>query len=278
MLDNGQLHSTSQTQREYTVAWSRRHFLHRSLSVGFASPLATPLLAAPQHAPGPEFVNGISELRLQTRKIAALESFYGQDLGLPTRRNGGELEIDAGATRIVFAAVAEGNPFYHFAFNIPENKLKSAVQWQKQRTELVRRNEQDVVHFSKWNADSVFFRDPAGNLLEYIARHDLKNAAKGDFSAADILYASEIGLVVDDVPKTVAAAKAELNLGIYRDNSRSFASIGSEHALLVVVQRDRKWFPARERPAKVFPIAATIRGPKSRKLVMGKHGYNVSIK
>ena len=275
MLDN---EYSSAPIGQHSVTWSRRNFLRSSLSVGIASALTPPLLAEPKNSPSLNVSNGISELRLQTHKIVELEKFYGQDLGLPTQRNGDELTIDAGATRVVFNAVTEGEPFYHFAFNIPENKLLSAIQWQKARTELVRRNNKDVVHFAKWNADSVFFHDPAGNLLEYIARHDLKNAARGAFSATDILYASEIGLVVDDIPKTVAAAKTQLNLGIYRDNNQRFASIGNEHALLVVVKRDRKWFPARKRPAKVFPLTATIRGLKRRKLVMGKYDYNISIK
>jgi len=283
MLENESTYSGRLSpMNRHDVESGRREFLHSGLSLTAASTLTgvmtSPSLAALKKDPTEQIPTGISELRLQTHDIAALETFYGESLGLPTRRDGDKLVIDAGATRIVFTAVTTGKPFYHFAFNIPENKLESAVRWQKKRTELVRRNNKDVVHFAKWNADSVFFLDPAGNLLEYIARHDLKNSAKGDFSADDILYASEIGLVVDDIPRTVAAAKAQLNLGIYRDNSQSFASIGDEHALLVVVKRNRKWFPAGKRPAKVFPLTAAIRGVRKGSLVMDKHHYNVSIK
>jgi len=282
MLDNEITRSTSLSPANHHCEdWGRRKFLHSGVSLAAASTLTgvmtSPILAALKNDPTEQVPTGISELRLQTHDIAALETFYGESLGLPTQRDGDELAIDAGATRIMFTAVTEGKPFYHFAFNIPENKLESAIRWQKKRTELVRRDNRDVVHFAKWNAHSVFFLDPAGNLLEYIARHDLKNAAKGDFSAHDILYASEIGLVVDDIPRTVAAAKARLNLGIYRDNSQSFASIGDEHALLVVVKRNRKWFPARKRSAKVFPVTATIRGAQKRNLVMDKHHYAVAI-
>ena len=282
MLDDDITRSTSLSPaNHHCVDASRRGFLHKSFSLGVASTLTgvmtPPIRAAFKKTPTQDVSTGISELRLQTRNVTALETFYGECLGLQTQRNGDELAIDAGATRIIFSAVTEGKPFYHFAFNIPENKLGSAIQWQKKRTDLVRRNNKDVVHFAKWNAHSIFFLDPAGNLLEYIARHDLKNAAKGGFAADDILYASEIGLVVDDVQKTVAAAKAKLDLGIYRDNTQSFASIGDEHALLVVVKRSRKWFPARKRPARVFPLTATIRGSQKRSLVMEKHHYTVSI-
>lgn len=224
--------------------------------------------------------HGIAELRLQSAKIDLLQHFYGHDLGLPTKRNGGELTIIAGSTRIIFESVDSdrSDPFYHVAFNIPENKLKHALQWQKQRTELVRRGTSEVIHFAKWNADSIFFRDPAGNLLEYIARHNLNNASEGDFSTTDILYASEIGLVVDDVPGTVAAAKKHLHMDIYRDNSANFASIGDEHALLIVVKRGRKWFPAKTNPANVYPTVATIRHPQPNTLMMQKFGYSISTR
>jgi catechol-2,3-dioxygenase len=84
--------------------------------------------------------------------------------------------------------------------------------------------------------------------------------------------------VDDEVPGTVAAAKKELDFNIYRDNRSSFASIGDEHALLIAVKRDRKWFPARQRPAKVFPLTATIRKPTARNLEMQKFDYRISTK
>ena len=40
----------------------------------------------------------------------------------------------------------------------------------------------DIVDYSHWNAHSIFFLDPGGNVVEYIARHDLKNGAPGAFS------------------------------------------------------------------------------------------------
>lgn len=249
--------------------------MRRGFTVGAAG-LLEPLAGTEEVSDSPKPGMGISDLRLQTSKVNELESFYRDVIGMQTHRNSGNLIVEAGATRITFEAVSDREPFYHMAFNIPENKLDMARHWQKQRTDLIRRGKSEVIHFSHWNARSIFFRDPAGNLLEYIARHDIENAVGGEFSSADILYASEIGLVVDDVAKIVAAAKKDLNLGIYRDNGANFASIGDEHALLVVVKRDRKWFPARERSAKVFPLSATIRKPKARSLVMSEYSYRVS--
>ena len=193
--------------------FSRRQLLRTSLALGsgitLANTMPTSWLAGEEPRTKQNAVHGIAELHLHSTKVHALQRFYEQDLGLATRKQGGELTVEAGATRIIFESVDErhGEPFYHVAFNIPENKLADARRWQEERTELIRLGNSDVIHFSRWNAHSVFFRDPAGNLLEYIARHDLNNQADGNFTPTDILYASEIGLVVDDVPKTVAAVK-----------------------------------------------------------------------
>ena len=157
------------------------------------------------------------------------------------------LTIDAGLTRITFLKSAEtdAKPFYHFAFNIPENKILAAHQWQKERCPLLPIPERlrngkypdDVVNYSHWNAHSVFFFDPAGNVVEYIARHDLKNAGSGDFGSDDILYASEIAFVVEDVTATAAILKDVAGVVQYRGASDEFAAIGDEHGLLLVMKR-----------------------------------------
>ena len=141
--------------------------------------------------------------------LAEMKEFYHRTLGLPVlEEKADRLTIGAGKTRIAFSPEkGDRKPFYHFAFNIPENKVLAAHRWQIQRTPLLPiprtlRDPQypdDVVDYRHWNAHSIFFFDPAGNVVEYIGRHDLRNGAPGAFSSADILYASEIALVVDDV-------------------------------------------------------------------------------
>ena len=251
---------------------NRRQALRKGLVLGASAAAASTSMAAPRG-------RGIAEIRLQTAKLDALERFYRDDLGLPVKRLEKRLEIRAGLTRIRFDDVAASDdaPFYHFAFNIPENKLESARRWQKRRTPLIRRGNQEVIHFRNWNAHSVFFNDPAGNILEYIARHDLDNAANGDFSPADMLYASEIGLVVDDVPETVDAVKQQLKLGVYRGMFNAFAPLGDAHALLILVKRNRLWTPDKTRAAKVHPVRATIRGERTGSLNLKDLGCHIDV-
>jgi catechol-2,3-dioxygenase len=204
---------------------------------------------------------GIASLRLLAPDLAAQKSFYRDTLGLPVVRDSEEeLTIGAGTTRLSFrgARPADGSPIYHFAFNIPENKLPAAQEWLAARTPLIVKEGRKVFHFPTWNAHSIYFHDAAGNIGELIARHDLDNAAPGPFAVEDVLYASEIGLVVDDVPGTVEALDTHLGLPVYRAGTSTLVPVGDEHRLLIVVRRGHVWLPTRNTEAAVFPIEAEL--------------------
>jgi catechol 2,3-dioxygenase-like lactoylglutathione lyase family enzyme len=225
----------------------------------------------------------ISALELLTAApLSAMKTFYSGALGLRTvdeRTN--RLTIAAGTTRLTFlpGTPADGQPFYHFAFNIPENKILSALAWQKARSPLLPippRNRaagypDEVVDYSHWNAHSIFFLDPGGNVVEYIARHDLSNSAAGVFGPEDILYASEIAFVVDDVRSAAAALKPAAGIEQYRGGDEQFMALGDEAGLLLIMKRGRilNFDPStREKAAGVFPTRAAVRGP-----VGGEHKW-----
>lgn len=233
----------------------------------------------------------LQDLRLVSAvPLAQMKEFYQGVLGLqlldytPDR-----LTIGAGQTRLTFLkpAADSGNPFYHFAFNIPENKVLTAHQWQKKRTPLLpipetlrdRNYPDDVVNYSHWNAHSIFFFDPCGNVVEYIARHDLRNAAPGDFGSRDILYASEIAFVVDNVAATAAKLKEIAGLGQYRGASDQFAALGDENGLLLVMKRGRVIsFDAPEKKAvSVFPTAVAVRSDRRANYVFPEFPYEVFV-
>lgn len=213
-------------------------------------------------SPGPpRGPRGILALELLAADLAPLVPFYRDVLGFAALESGAEsCSFAAGGTRLTFRRAAAGiaRPTYHVAFNVPQNKLASARSWLAARLPLVARDGEEVFHFPTWNSHSVYFLDPAGNLLELIARHNLPNGAPGAFAPREILYASEIGLVVDDVPAEVARLGATLGLPVYRPGSATFVPVGDEHRMLIVVERDRVWFPTVDRPAHVFPLTAVL--------------------
>jgi len=211
------------------------------------------------------------KLRLLANRLDEMRSFYRNTLQLPVRESGDSLAVAAGSTLLEFQQGAEGSlPNYHFAFNIPENKVEQAHRWASARCPLIHHWEtrETLIHFRPWNAHSIYFPDPSGNLVEFIARHDLDNARTGAFGPEDIFYASEIGVVVDSVPETVSFLNGALGLSPYRPPISSFAAVGEEHGMFIVVEKERLWYPARKVPAAVFPSEIHLRGARREELQM----------
>ena len=61
----------------------------------------------------------------------------------------------------------------------------------------------DETYSHNWDSHSLYFEDPAGNIVEFIAHHRENNEQERAFSVADILQVCEIGLVSENVPAAV---------------------------------------------------------------------------
>jgi catechol-2,3-dioxygenase len=219
----------------------------------------------------------ITELQLITRDLGALRAFYTEGLCLPLLAAAPDsFSVQAGATRLTFSADATRAATYHFAFNIPENKLPAAKAWLSGRADLLTQDGADEFASQTWNAQQVYFYDPAGNILEFIARHNLTNAAAGPFGPHDILEVSEIGLPVGVVPTTVALLTRDLGLPPFQDQGDTFSPIGDDHGLFIVVRRGRHWFPT-ERAADLHPLAVTIAGPQARRYNLPDLPYAIEV-
>ena len=245
----------------------------------------------------PESVSGDERIRIRaldlltSAPLTSMREFYNRVLGLRVLdEQAGQLTIAGGSTRLTFRPAEDrhGRPFYHFAFNIPENKILPALAWQKARSPLMPiparlRDPQlpdEIVDFRHWNAHSIFFFDPGGNVVEYIARHDLKNARPGEFGTADILHASEIAFVVDDVKEASAGLKPVAGIEQYRGADDQFVALGDEMGLLLVMKRGRvlNFDPSStEKAAAVFPTTASIAGPQPSKYEWPGFPYLLSI-
>lgn len=190
----------------------------------------------------------------------ALLPFYADVLGLPVAVGENTLTVFVGASQLVFERAPSGtSPNYHVAFNIPPRRFAEALEWLRARTPLVAAPDGRVAfRFESWNADAVYFLDPAANSLELIARHDLTFDTPGPFGPSHLANVSEIGLVFDDVPEAVAAIERQTGLTPYRDVSDTFAPVGDEHGLFIVVRRGRVWFNSADSRAEPFPAQADI--------------------
>ena len=203
------------------------------------------------------------ELRLSTRDLTRQRDFYGETLGLKLLEESPKhFTVQTGSSSLRFD-VSEGEiGTYHFAFNIPENKLAEAKAWLLERVELLEEDGQDQFFSESWNAEQVYFLDADGNILEFIARHELSNASDDPFNSQHMLNVSEIGYVVLEVAETVKSLNS-LGLTPYREPGEKFAAIGDAHGLLIVAEMNRPWFPTAGLPTEVRaeagPLELTLR-------------------
>ncbi|WP_341480091.1 ring-cleaving dioxygenase [Paenibacillus dendrobii] len=199
------------------------------------------------------------EIKLKTAELVTLKQFYQDTLGVPViAEEDGLFSLRIGDTLLTFEQAAEGQPFYHYAFNIPENQFKEAKAWLSNRVTLNREEGEDEADFESWNASAVYFEDPAGNIVELIARHNLNNASGEPFNANSLLCVSEIGIVRDDVRLFVEELQSK-GFPKWREGNDGFVPVGDEHGLLIVVKKDRRWFFA-EKDSEIFPLSISIRG------------------
>jgi catechol-2,3-dioxygenase len=149
----------------------------------------------------------IKTLRLLTVQLEELRLFYTETLGLALIEESQDyFTVKVGLSELTFLRSLETNeePFYHFAFDITNNKIQDSIQWLEERkVNLNQLSANTYLAYSRtWDSTSIYFYDPAGNILEFIARHGLSNAREGHFQSTDVLRISEIGLGVPDVTLT----------------------------------------------------------------------------
>ncbi|KOP39710.1 MULTISPECIES: VOC family protein [unclassified Flavobacterium] len=188
----------------------------------------------------------LEHIQIQTSNIKETAAFYQDILGLSIIENDSEyITIKTGNSILKFIENPQFKSIYHFAFNIPTNKLDDAIQWCKGKVNLITIEDQNVTHFENWNAHAVYFYDNNGNLLEFIARHDLNNAQTEEFSSKSILNISEIGIVNENPLELGNKLIAEHGLSFFSKNNNTevFTAIGDDEGLLILVRPNRNWYP-----------------------------------
>jgi catechol-2,3-dioxygenase len=207
------------------------------------------------------------ELTLSAVDLDEMRQFYCAFLGFREVEPEwtGRLALQVGQSQLFFQPAAPGwHGRYHFAMDVPSNRLEAAVTWMHGRRALLAdASGKTRFHSDSWNADMVYFTDPQGNILELIARHDKPvegqpepPSADRPFNASEILAVSEIGLAVTDVTGSVADLQNRMpGVGLYSGiDEDMFAAVGDTNGLLIVVRRGRIWFPDTSVPAYFLPL------------------------
>ena len=203
----------------------------------------------------------INKIELSAFDLIAQRDFYANVLELPAHLEGNSLLVKAGKTDLIFNQAPSGwVGAYHFCFNIPENQFPHAKAWLSARIPLLKDIEgKDEFPSESWNSTSLYFKDAAGNILEFIARHDQKNNVNASFNSGQILQVSEIGLASKDVIAFAKELREKLGVSVYRQEpNETFTPIGDEDGLFILPIEGRIWYPQTGVPAQMLPVKVSI--------------------
>lgn len=193
----------------------------------------------------------IKEIVIQTDDLKGTENFYANVLGFELiKKEQNTIAFLAGNSILSFIKSTNLNPKYHFAFNIPKNKLNEATIWLNSKVNLLLNDENEIItDFGDWNAKAIYFYDNNNNIVEFITRFDLTNETEKKFDASSVLSISEIGIVANDPMKLASQIMDKNHLNYFEKGKQSenFISIGDDNGLFIIVKNDRKWYPTEQK-------------------------------
>ncbi|WP_332650207.1 VOC family protein [Lysinibacillus sp. 54212] len=208
----------------------------------------------------------IHELELFISNYEETVSFYKNTMQFqPLREGADSTSFQTGESVFTLHKDETHAYYYHFAFNIPPNLFQSAKDWVAAKIPLSLEVGQDEVSFTASKAKSFYFEDPAGNIVEYIARSETTTeAAQQHFKAGHIVNISEIGLTAQDVNTCVEEI---LNLSIpvkhnevISNESLNFMGEYEDGAFILVGPVGRRWIFSDKLAIEAPVIITTNRG------------------
>lgn len=203
----------------------------------------------------------IESATFYTNKLKALKRFYVDLLELDlVGFEEGQMTFRVGESEVTFKET-EQPAFYHFAFNIPGNQFSMMKYFIKDRLSLNWEDGRDEVYFPSFDADSMYFEDPAGNIVELIGRR--KRDLFGDLTKESFINISEVGIVTTDV---AGVGEQLLDAGIplrkgtdIHPNELNFLGRGDTY--IVLVPPGRRWYFSKK-ASEVFPLEMSWNGKR----------------
>jgi catechol 2,3-dioxygenase-like lactoylglutathione lyase family enzyme len=153
---------------------------------------------------------------------------------------------------------------HHLAYSVPSAALGAAGEQVSGHAELFERDGAHQFHFDPpfGPADSVYFQDPDGSLIEFIGR-ELPHPFHGFDASRDVISIAEAAVPVESVPSAVADLREIRGLSTVLDGPE-FASVGDHHGMLIIVPIGRTWFPTDHLTPTTAPLDITIDAPGAR--------------
>jgi hypothetical protein len=227
----------------------------------------------------------ILSLSLSTTTLSKMKHFYLEQLGFSLKHESNDsFTIFAGRTELTFTQDdSVTNRYYHFAMDIPHNQIEEAQAWLWQKgchpldtTSEADSTKRKIIFFENINAHSIYFMDPQGNVLEFIARKNLNNASNKSFDALSIINISEIGFGLNqDVNVSIKRLSSQFGVTPFgTGDGKIFQILGDDHGTFILSDTSRAWFPT-SRSVEIHPIHMTIEGEKPSKFQLTPYPYYI---
>lgn len=216
-------------------------------------------------------------LHASTAVLPDLADFYGDTLGLPIARSSSDVvAVEVGETTLEFQA-GRGDPFYHFAFLVPGDRFDAAHRWAAERLAILPDGNtgEEVFEFENWDAQALYFHDPAGSIGELIAHRGTgESGTTGAFQPSELIGFSEVGIVGDPPSLAEALARAcalEVWSGTVAEEGR-LAFVGEKARTLILARAGRPWLPT-WRPAEAHPVEVVLEGRGNGEIQLESGGF-----
>ena len=205
----------------------------------------------------------IQNVTMYASNFEQTKQFYLTHLAFPSAsEDENSFSILVGQTTITLHKALEGDtPFYHFAFNVPSNQFDEAKAWAKSKVTLSTEEGDDEVYFDNIDAKSIYFEDPAGNIVEFICRLSDATASDEPFSSASLQKMSEMSLVVRN---KLEASTLLQGVGIFNRSDEEILPIGltfmgdrADATYLLLVNEGRTWYFS-TKPSMSYPLSITL--------------------
>ncbi|WP_198175171.1 VOC family protein [Spirosoma telluris] len=180
----------------------------------------------------------ITHLELETNHLSALQWFYTHQLGLALlQQTSDQVTFQLGWSKLTFRQTNQPVAPYHFAINVPLYSLEQYELWYDVPYIDTSAPGHRIAHFPDWKARASYFRDPAGNLVEFIERKDA-GYTNGYFQGI-----SEIGLVADDVIALATQLLGDYPVSLFSKSQpkADFTVLGDDYGLFILAQTNRPW-------------------------------------
>lgn len=191
----------------------------------------------------------IIELELLSDNLPETEKFYKTVLGIsPFFSEKDALFFLIGQTKLIFRKSENLNPVYHFAIDVPNNRLMDACNHIRRQVQIIPlENGTIIADFTAWDAKSFYFFDNNGNIVECITRYPNATDTPELFGSNSYLSVSEIGLVSNNVPELADTLASEFGITVYKRQPRSetFTVSGDDQGLFILSAKGRDWYPTK---------------------------------